>query len=137
MRGDSPSFSLLVSDSGHLEVSICLKFPVSENISVLWPAGMYPGTDLGSSRAGEKILQPTTWRGSCSPRPEGRESDKGKSPKLAFQTLTEKHALLKEVLPASCHRATWRNISLMKRKKETSLEAVNIILFLPRLILRL
>lgn len=67
------------------------KIPSSENISVLWPAGMYPGTDLGSSRAGRgKVLQPSTWKDHAALDLKVGNSDK-ESLKLAFQTLTLKN----------------------------------------------
>lgn len=71
-RRDSPGFSPLVSDSGHLEVGICLELPVSE--SCLEPpvfSGQREHIPVPAWCPAEQERKP------CGLRYEGREYDKG------------------------------------------------------------
>ena len=67
-RGDSPGFSLLVSDSGHLEVSICLELPISESsLEALVFSGQREHIPVPTWCAAEQEGRP------CSLRYEGME----------------------------------------------------------------
>lgn len=133
-RGDSPGFSVLVSDAGHPEASVCLELPVSEGGKHWRSAGAWPSTDLVSRRAGEKTARPQTGEKVRQPsmcrwgvRPSKRFL------KLAFPNSSQvknMHFLRNSFFCFISHKATRSNNSLMEKKKETSLETVNIILLL-------
>lgn len=130
-RGDSPGFSLLVSDSGHPEVSIDLQLPVSEScLETLVVSGQ------------QELIPVLTW---C-PQ-SGREGHAASDMRIGSETKeilsgacfltlkSEKRAVFKESFLFS-HKAMHKNFSHVKKKYIWKLDGNRKHIIFLRLVLR-